>query len=233
MPPRAKSPPVHTLVVDALQAGEPLSTQQLLQAARAAAGRPFHVNSVRNALKSLKASGALATLRNRRTLLYSLRPSAAHPAPRPRRGASTLLPRGSPGDLGDLILEALRHGAPMTAESLRQYATREGGRTYRILTVRAALRALDREGDVEVVRKGREFRYTLSAGGTPVVAPVLLGAPIHVAQTGLARDPGAAAPPPQKLAPGEAVILHVGETHVETATNVHGKVVLERHARPK
>lgn len=38
---------------------------------------------------------------------------------------------------------------------------------------------------------------------------------------------------PHKLAVGEALVLHVGETHVETATNVHGKIVLERHRRPR
>ncbi len=36
-----------------------------------------------------------------------------------------------------------------------------------------------------------------------------------------------------KLAPGEVSILHVSETHVEAATNVHGKLVLERHRRPR
>ena len=42
----------------------------------------------------------------------------------------------------------------------------------------------------------------------------------------------APAQPLHKLAPGEAVILNVGEEHVETATNVYGKIVLERHKRP-
>ncbi|MDE1821897.1 MAG: hypothetical protein KGJ23_13965 [Euryarchaeota archaeon] len=58
------------------------------------------------------------------------------------------------------------------------------------------------------------------------------------ASTGADRG-GAAAPPSrtwvplEALAPGEVLVLSIGEGHVETATNVHGKVVIERLARPR
>jgi hypothetical protein len=38
---------------------------------------------------------------------------------------------------------------------------------------------------------------------------------------------------PHKLGVGEVLVLFIGEAHVETATNVHGKIVLEKHTRPR
>ncbi len=35
-----------------------------------------------------------------------------------------------------------------------------------------------------------------------------------------------------KIAPGEIALLHVGESHVETAANIDGKLVLKKHPRP-
>ena len=99
---------------------------------------------------------------------------------------------------------------------------------------RQALRTLARGKTVQTRRVGREKTYRLIARSeekpiSPAVpperrAPPSSSVPLEIDTTHL---------PPHKLAVGEVLVLSVGETHVETATNVHGKVVLERHPRPK
>ncbi len=106
-------------------------------------------------------------------------------------------------------------------------------------SVYSALRTMLRRKMVSARRQGREFRFWL-AGSTPS-APSPKSNPAPSASPGAAVVAAPAAPTTpaapagpvvHKIAPGEAVILHVGTSHVETATNVHGKVVLERHRRP-
>ncbi len=238
MPPRAhprakaaSAPPVRTLVAHALREGKPLTTQQLLRAARAAGGRPFHVNSVRNALRAMRKEGLLTETKKGPRLLFSLKEGGSAPvAPKASAEPESRRPRPL-GDLKTILVEALRHGTPMSAENLRVYAGREGRRVYQMSTVRQMLRTLDREGEVSVFQKGRQLLYALSVGDAPAVSSSRLSVPAEGAIT--TPLPPTGGPVGQKLAPGEAVILHLGETHVETATNVHGKVVLERHARPK
>ncbi len=109
-------------------------------------------------------------------------------------------------------------------------------------TVRASLRTLLRQKVLQARRVGREKVYSPVAAATPtppeVVTPTVSEtaapqpAPVIEPQPYPAPTPPTLALP-HKLAVGEVLVLHIGETHVETATNVHGKVVLERHPRPK
>ena len=109
-------------------------------------------------------------------------------------------------------------------------------------TIRASLRTLLRQKVLQARRVGREKVYSLAAAAPaspPKVAmptvsetPTPQPAPVIEPQPYPAPTPPTPALP-HKLAVGEALVLHIGETHVETATNVHGKVVLERHPRPK
>jgi hypothetical protein len=96
-----------------------------------------------------------------------------------------------------------------------------------------AIRTLVRRQEVNMTRRGREMWLKL-AGSTRGSAPVAAAAP-----DGGAMESSAPAPAPvaagsmHKLAPGEVTILDIGKSHIETATNVHGKLVLERHKRPR
>jgi hypothetical protein len=92
------------------------------------------------------------------------------------------------------------------------------------------LRTLYKRRQVLRERKGREYTFRLPGSKPPmpsattVVEVVPAPAPVP--------DSGPQGHLPHKLAPGDSTILAIGKTHVETATNVHGKLVLERHKRP-
>jgi len=95
-----------------------------------------------------------------------------------------------------------------------------------------ALRTLVKRRVVAATRMGRQFSYRLI--GTPATSKTARAEP---APASSGRTTSLMVPPlallPHKLAPGEVTILHIGESHIETATNEHGKIVLERHARPR
>jgi hypothetical protein len=98
-------------------------------------------------------------------------------------------------------------------------------------SVYQALRTLVKKKQVISARHGRELTFTLASATTrrsvPAATPV-------VSAEAVAVPAASAASPwelPHKLAPGEASIIHVGETHLETVSNVHGKIVVERHRR--
>jgi|GEM_PF-6849414 len=125
-----------------------------------------------------------------------------------------------------------------------------------------ALRTLVKRHRLQARRQGREYSYKFVTGGaatpakpvsrakrvvaaltpaprpaaavaTPVSAPAVAPMPLTVPEAPAAVPGAPAAPSLHKLAPGEVALLHIGEAHVETATNVHGRIVLERHRRPK
>lgn len=109
-------------------------------------------------------------------------------------------------------------------------------------TIRASLRTLLRKKVLQARRVGREKVYSLVAASsasppkvatpTPSRPPAPQQAPVTEPQPYPTPTPPTGSLP-HRLAVGEALVLHISETHVETATNVHGKVVLERHPRPK
>ena len=109
-------------------------------------------------------------------------------------------------------------------------------------TIRASLRTLLRQKVLQARRAGREKVYSRVAASssspsklaTPTTRQPPAPQPAPVIEPQPYPIPTPPTPTlPHKLAVGEALVLHIGETHVETATNVHGKVVLERHPRPK
>ncbi|HUJ78420.1 MAG TPA: hypothetical protein VLX64_05360 [Thermoplasmata archaeon] len=111
-------------------------------------------------------------------------------------------------------------------------------------SVYQALRTLVKRKVLSVRRQGRERVYWLAgvAKGTASAAlskaraarrlpRIAKASVVAVAET--VRPPVAAAAIQHKLAPGEVVILEVGPTHLEVATNLHGKLVIERQRRPQ
>lgn len=112
-------------------------------------------------------------------------------------------------------------------------------------SIRTALRTLVRRKVLKESREGREKYYSSSKGASattaapaaprPRSAPMAAPSPVEavaVATTGSVEVP-VGETPGHKLAVGEVLILAVGEQHVETATNVHGKLVLEHHRRSR
>lgn len=104
-------------------------------------------------------------------------------------------------------------------------------------TIRSSLKTLVRQRLAKGRKRGHEKTYKLvapEAATPPAVestADVGRGEPraeVTAAEIAVVQPLG-----PHKLAVGEVLIIEVGMAHVETATNLHGRVVLERHLRPK
>ena len=133
-------------------------------------------------------------------------------------------------------------GKKLSTATLVEGVRRLSGTKIPEPTIRASLRTLLGKKVLQARRVGRERIYSLvptsSASSPKVVTPTVSEPPaprpvpvIEPQPYPMPTPQGAALP--HRLAVGEALVLHISETHVETATNVHGKVVLERHPRPK
>jgi hypothetical protein len=132
----------------------------------------------------------------------------------------------------------------MLTSEIKASAASLSGSKVPDFSIYSALRTLKKRKQVSASRRGREFAFKLVSGAkagqpkaeaAPPAAPAPAMKPLVSAYPSMELPAAPATPtgqPLHKLAPGEAVILHIGEEHVETATNVHGKIVLERHSRP-
>lgn len=139
-------------------------------------------------------------------------------------------------------LESTKDGASMRTSELMHRASQLSGSKIPGYSVYQALRTLVKNEVVAARREGREFTYRLSAArkrpsttaSAPAPSPAPTPAPVtpSPAVAPVAATPSTAAPV-HTLAPGEVAILHIGETHIESATNQHGQLVLARHKRPK
>ncbi|MGC2034292.1 MAG: hypothetical protein WA761_02465 [Thermoplasmata archaeon] len=127
-----------------------------------------------------------------------------------------------------------------TAE-LTKRITRSKGKEYHKNSIYNALRSLVRRGELSETRRGHEKAYQLRKSG----------------RFGQGRPPRAMTPPdmsertttnaiplpqeqsdgigmlPHKLALGEILVLSAKDGEVVTATNLHGRLVLERHPLPE
>ncbi|MHB8352566.1 MAG: hypothetical protein ACYDFT_07780 [Thermoplasmata archaeon] len=110
-------------------------------------------------------------------------------------------------------------------------------------SVYQALRTLVRRGQLKARGSGRKRVYRVTPT-RPTAPPGQAPKDSRLGSKKTARSdapapvepstPWAPASPAgmHKIAPGEIALLHVGETHVETATNIDGRLVLKRHERP-
>jgi len=144
-------------------------------------------------------------------------------------------------------LQALKEagvGTPMSTSAVLAKASALSGEKIPYYSINQALKTLLRRKQLTAQRKGHELVYRLLAptkaslvpsppespispepsspplvhgvpGGSEVIAPAVLSAPLL-----------------HKIGPGEIALLHVGETHVETAANIEGQLVLKKHPRP-
>ena len=161
----------------------------------------------------------------------------------------------------NLTLEALeetRTGPAVATMAIIKQVRKLAGKRIPEETIRSSLKTLVRQRVVKGRKNGKEKFYklvvapsaagaTTSSGGTPLPERV----PLNELFEGHAKEPrhvvGWIDPKterfknvvvgeptlPHKLAVGEILVLELGVAHVETVTNVHGKVILERHARPR
>lgn len=158
-------------------------------------------------------------------------------------------------------LETTRNGPAIATSAIIKQVRRFAGKRIPEETIRSSLKTLVRQRIVKGRKNGNEKFYRLSAAqGGPAAGepPRPQSQPLGVERVPLDEllakheneprhevpwmDPRTekfrnvivgSATLPHKLAVGEVLVLAIEPTHVETATNVHGKVVVERHPRPK
>ncbi len=137
-------------------------------------------------------------------------------------------------------VESSGAGAALPTSEIAAKATALSGTKLPFYSIYQALRTLVRQKALSVRRQGRERIYRLSGSAPAASEPAAprAGRP-RAARTSAAPAPKAAPGPSlspnvlHTIAPGEIALLHVSETHVETAANVEGKLVLKRHPRPE
>ena len=127
---------------------------------------------------------------------------------------------------------------PLTTSTIFSRVATLAGTKIPEYSVRSALRTLVRRKVLRERRDGREKTYALASAptsGRPVIekAPAPSSEPSMPAEIAPEVEVGGPILPalPHKLAVGESLILSVGVDYVESVTNVHGKLVVERHAR--
>ena len=144
------------------------------------------------------------------------------------------------------ILAVLREAGPTTTLSTAKIAKRiakSSEKRYHPNSVYTALRTLASQGAITATRAGNKKSYSISRGlrearSRPQVEPAPAPpdvVPGHAFPTEHASSPESirlAAGLPHKLAPGEILIFPIRDGHVLVATNLHGRLVFERHVVP-
>ena len=136
------------------------------------------------------------------------------------------------------ILKAIKSAGgtqPMRTAEIRKRVAQLNGKRIPDHSLYQALRTLVRQKVVRARRVGREFSYHISAEkqAAPATRPATrTAAPKVQSARPLSKPDAEAGRELHKLAMGDIVILKIGDTFVEVATNLNGRLVLERHARP-
>jgi hypothetical protein len=146
----------------------------------------------------------------------------------PKRARKAREPRGAQR----WILSELRTSSPGTSLSTADLAKRiskSSKRDFHKNSVYNALRLLVRKGFLEMQRKGRQKLYQLA--GSAKAAPGKIARTV-TRRASVASAPAVASPEmpamPHKLALGEILVLNIGDREVLIATNLHGRLVIER-----
>lgn len=133
-----------------------------------------------------------------------------------------------------LVLKALE-GSDASKEvrgaEIRSRVAKLSGRKIPDYSIYQALRTLVRRKALTARRIGREYAYRVASTSQRIASRARAAIP----------SPRSPAPPKSsevsspgihKLALGEIVVIEVDAGYVETATNLHGQLVIQRHRRP-
>jgi hypothetical protein len=127
-------------------------------------------------------------------------------------------------------LDALKPGARLSTSEIAKRISKARQKKFHKNSVYNALRLLVQRGRLVMHRDGREKSYQLP--GSPA-APASPAGTTPAITTEHAPPPGVyASALPHKLALGEILVLSVDGRDVVTATNLHGRLVFERHRAP-
>jgi hypothetical protein len=154
---------------------------------------------------------------------------------------SSRAPRSSE-TLQGLVLAILREaGESISTAKLTKRIAKSSGKRYHQNSVYSALRILTSQGAIKATRKGTEKSYAIAGWSqapisrSEVEPEVLTGADMPETAVASAHplSPESireAAGLPHKLALGEILVFPARDGHVLAATNLHGRLVFERHA---
>lgn len=122
-------------------------------------------------------------------------------------------------------------GKRLSTSQITKRIEKASQKSFHKNSVYKALRLLVNRRALAVVKSGREKLYqvlgTVRSAGTAAVSSVKRGARPAARE---ARSTSATLP--HKLGLGEILVLSVGARDVLTATNLHGRLALERHRLP-
>jgi len=157
-----------------------------------------------------------------------------------KRAGDARAPRG----VQKWILAVLKDASPTSTLSTARIAKRiakSSGKHYHPNSVYTALRTLASQGAIQATRAGNKKSYSISGGirearsrrhveASPT-APEVQSEHAVATEHGLSPESiRLAAGLPHKLALGEILVFPVRDGHVLAATNLHGRLVFERHA---
>ncbi|MFI5417818.1 MAG: hypothetical protein ACHQ2Y_02820 [Candidatus Lutacidiplasmatales archaeon] len=153
--------------------------------------------------------------------------------------------RSEPRGAQKWILAELRSLPPAASLSTSKIAKRiakSSGKKFHQNSVYLALRQLAGRGDIKATRVGLEKTYRVAKGHERSGDKSPPGGEAARVETSPHTDRPPqptrsdfgvqAASLPHKLALGEILVLSIGDGHVLTATNLHGRLALERHPLP-
>jgi hypothetical protein len=160
----------------------------------------------------------------------------------PKRAQTSKEPRGAQ----KWILEELHSLGPtasLSTSKITKRIAKSSGRKFHKNSIYLALRQLSERGDILASRIGLEKTYRVAKdpdSSSKRSRPVSEASRVEVTPEGgrpmppTPSDPGVlAAMLPHKLALGEILVLSIGNGQVLTATNLHGRLALERHPLPE
>ena len=127
-------------------------------------------------------------------------------------------------------LQSIPRGAKLSTLELARRIQKASKKAYHQNSVYNALRILARRGLIEPIRSGTSKLYRLrgSSGGAAPSPSTKSTATVRTTPTATSAVGMESAP--HKLALGEILVLRVEKEYVLTATNLHGKLVLEKVA---
>jgi hypothetical protein len=145
------------------------------------------------------------------------------------------------------ILAELRVAGPsggLSTAKITKRIAKLSGKRYHQNSVYTALRLLTSAGAIKATRRGTEKSYAIAGWSqAPIARPEVeskISAGAALTESELA-DAHAASPEsirlaaglPHKLGLGEILVFPARDGHVLAATNLHGRLVFERHAVPR
>jgi hypothetical protein len=140
-------------------------------------------------------------------------------------------------------LRSLGPSASLPTSKIAKRIAKSSGKKFHPNSVYLALRQLAGRGDIKATRVGLEKTYRIAIereSSSKLSPPATEAAKVEPAPEGYAPMPPTPSDPrvlaamlPHKLALGEILVLSIGNGHMLTATNLHGRLALERHPLPE